>query len=171
VSHPAGVISAAGTRVRTPGDLLLHPAAIAALVVVIVNDRVLKVRYPSEVSGKLSDFAGLVFFPLFMVAAIEAVRWLYRRSSWQLTSRAVVVAVVVVGVAMVAIKTWQPAGDLYRTVMGAVLYPVDAVSSVARGDGLPILGRVNLVQDRTDLFALPFLIVPVWVARRVMDAR
>ena len=40
----------------------------------IVNDRVLKVRYPSEVTGKLSDFAGLVFFPLFLVAAAEALR-------------------------------------------------------------------------------------------------
>jgi len=165
------VISATDARVRTPGDLLLHPVAVAALVVVIVNDRVLKVRYPSEVSGKLSDFAGLVFFPLFLVAAIEGARWLYRRSSWPLTSRAVVVAVVVVGAAMVAIKTSQPAGDVYRTVMGAVLYPVNAAASVARGDGLPSLGRVGLVPDRTDLFALPFLLVPVWVAHRVMDAR
>lgn len=156
---------------RTPGDLLLHPVALLALVLVIFNDRVLKVRYPSEFTGKLSDVAGLVFFPLFLVAAIEAVRWLYRRLSWQLSSRAVVVAVVVVGAVMAAIKTWQPAGDLYRAVMGAVLYPVDGVSSVSRGNGLPSLGRVGLVQDKADLFALPFLLVPVWVARRVMDAR
>ena len=46
---------------RTPGDLLLHPVALLALVLVIFNDRVLKVRYPSEFTGKLSDVAGLVF--------------------------------------------------------------------------------------------------------------
>jgi len=159
-------VSATG---RTPGDLLLHPVALVALVLVIFNDRILKVSYPSEVSGKLSDFAGLVYFPLFLVAAIEGARWLRRRTGWELTSRSVVVAVVVVGTAFVAIKVSHPAGEVYRTVMGVVLYPLDLLSSVMAENGVPPLSRVSLVEDKVDLIAVPALLLPVWIARRVMS--
>lgn len=155
---------------RVPGDLLLHPVAIMALVLVIFNDRVLKVDYPSELSGKLSDFAGLVYFPLFAVAAVEALRWLVRRNRWELTSRAVVNVAVVTGLIFVAIKVWYPAGEAYRSVMGAVMYPISLAGNLVRGDGVPELARVALVADRFDLLAIPVLLLPVWVARRVMDA-
>ena len=164
-----GVRKGAAAAGRTPGDLLLHPVALVALVLVIFNDRVLKVRYPSELSGKLSDFAGLVFFPLFLVATIEGARWLRRRTGWELTSRSVVVAVVVVGTAFVAIKVSHPAGEVYRTVMGMVLYPLDLLSSVIAGNGVPPLSRALLVEDRVDLIAVPALLLPVWIARRVMS--
>jgi hypothetical protein len=136
--------------------------------VVIVNDRWLKVHHPSEVSGKLSDFAGLVYFPLFLVAVVEGARRLRRSRPWELSERAVWVAVAVVGTAMVLIKTWHPAGEVYRTVMGLVLWPVDAGGSLARGNALPPLGRAGLVEDRTDLIALVALCLPVWVGHRIM---
>jgi hypothetical protein len=41
-----------------------------AVAVLIVNDHVLKHRFPGLVTGKLSDFAGLFFFPLLLVDAI-----------------------------------------------------------------------------------------------------
>lgn len=151
-----------------PGDLLLHPVALVALVLVIFNDRVLKVQFPSELSGKLSDFAGLVYFPLFLVAVIEGARWLRRRVGWELTPRAVIVAVLVIGAAFTAIKVSYPAGEAYRSAMGIVLYPVDVVSHVARGNGVPPVARVSLVQDKVDLIAIPALLLPVWVAMRVM---
>lgn len=134
----------------------------------IVNDQVLKVNYPSEVTGKLSDFAGLVYFPLLLVSAAEAMRWLMRVRPWELSERAVWVAVAVVGTAMILIKTWHPAGEVYRAVMGVALWPVDAVSSLVRGNGLPPVGRAGLVEDRTDLIALVALYLPVWVGHRVM---
>ena len=86
----------------------------------------------------------------------------------ELTPRAVVIAVVVVGASFVAIKVSHPAGEVYRTVMGGVLYPLDLVSSVLRGGGAPSLSRVSLVEDKVDLIAVPALLLPVWVARRVM---
>lgn len=153
---------------RSPGDLLLHPIAVVALIVVILNDRVLKVNYPSEVSGKLSDFAGLVYFPLFLVSVIEGARWVMRKRPWELSERAVWVAVVVIGVAMTLIKTWQPAGEVYRTVMGVALWPVDALGAAVHGEGLAPLGRAGLVQDRTDLISLVVLCLPLWVGHKVM---
>ena len=151
---------------RTPGDLLLHPLAIAAMAVVMVNDRVLKVRYPSELTGKLSDVAGLIFFPLLVVAVAEGIRWLVRRDRWTLTPRAVIAVSLAIGVAFVSMKTWHPAGELYRTVMGVVLWPVDAIAALIGGEGLPGLERIALVEDRTDLVALPALLAPGWIATR-----
>ena len=51
----------------------LHPVAIAAVLLLVVNDWVLKPRWPGAVTGKLSDLAGLIFAPLVLSAAIGLV--------------------------------------------------------------------------------------------------
>lgn len=153
---------------RSPGDLLRHPAAFAALVLVILNDRVLKVHFPSPASGKLSDFAGLVYFPLLVVVAIEGARWLIKRSSWQLTSRAVTIAALVVGVAFVLTKTSDLAGDAYRIAIGAALWPVEAIGHLFGGKPLPAFKQAFLAKDLTDLIAVPVLLLPIWISRRTM---
>ena len=43
---------------------LATPIAIFAIALLVVNDHVLKLACPGLVTGKLSDFAGLMFFPL-----------------------------------------------------------------------------------------------------------
>jgi hypothetical protein len=50
---------------------LLHPVPLFALATLILNDHVLKQRYPGWVTGKLSDVAGMVFFPLLLLAFID----------------------------------------------------------------------------------------------------
>ena len=52
---------------------MTHPAAIAALVVLVVNDHLLKAAYPGWITGKLSDFAGMVLAPLVLVAIVDAI--------------------------------------------------------------------------------------------------
>lgn len=49
-------------------DLLARPATIAALVLLAVNDHVLKAAFGGVVTGKLSDFAGLYLFAVFCIA-------------------------------------------------------------------------------------------------------
>ena len=153
---------------RYPGDLLLHPAALVALGLVILNDRVLKVHVPSAFTGKLSDFAGLVYFPLFVVAFIEGVRWLLNRRRWEMSPRSVVVVSVISGIILVLIKTWSPAAEIYRSYLGVVLWPAYLPGNLIQGRGLPEIRRVGVVEDRSDLLALVALAVPVWVSRRVM---
>jgi len=153
---------------RAPGDLLLSPVALVALAVVIVNDRVLKAAHPSVVTGKLSDLAGLVYFPLFVVAAAEALRRLRGRSDWELTWRAVALVAVVTGAVFAAIKCWPPAATAYGPTVGALVWPAQAVASSISGGGLPPLAPAPLVMDPSDLVALPMLVVSVLVARRVM---
>ena len=55
---------------RSWADDLCHPLPIAAVLVLTLNDHVLKGSglLPGWLTGKLSDFAGLFFFPLLLAA-------------------------------------------------------------------------------------------------------
>ena len=52
------------------GRWLGHPATVIALLVLVVNDHVLKAAYPGWVTGKLSDAAGLVLAPPLLAAVL-----------------------------------------------------------------------------------------------------
>ncbi|NJN44377.1 MAG: hypothetical protein HC806_06415 [Anaerolineae bacterium] len=56
---------------RTTLRALSHPLSLFSIVILLVNDHVLKVVAPSSLTGKLSDFAGLFFFP-FLLAGVLA---------------------------------------------------------------------------------------------------
>jgi len=47
---------------------LQHPLVLLSMAVLLLNDHVFKIISPTWLTGKLSDFAGLFFFP-FVVAA------------------------------------------------------------------------------------------------------
>ncbi len=64
-------LAAAPGRRPIPGDALLQPLALGAIAVLLLNDHVFKAVAPGLVTGKLSDIAGLVFFPLLLVAVAE----------------------------------------------------------------------------------------------------
>ncbi|MEN3537862.1 hypothetical protein AAH991_22300 [Microbispora sp. ZYX-F-249] len=69
-------MAGAADRTRTTaGAWLGHPATLAAIAVLLVNDHLLKRLWPGVVTGKLSDVAGmLVAPPLLALAATLAVR-------------------------------------------------------------------------------------------------
>jgi hypothetical protein len=138
---------------------LLRPAALLAIALLVVNDHVLKARAPGLVTGKLSDVAGLVFFPLLLAALAEQVGLRRGRA-------AVIAAAAATGIVFAAVKLWAPAGELYRAGLAALQWPFHAVAAAVTGHALPALGRVRLTQDPTDLIALPALLVPVALARR-----
>jgi hypothetical protein len=51
-------------------DYFIHPVPAAAMVLMAVNDHWLKERWPSWWTGKFSDFLGVFYFPLLLVALI-----------------------------------------------------------------------------------------------------
>lgn len=127
---------------------LLHPIALTAIATLIVNDHVLKVASPSWLTGKLSDVAGLMFFPLLVFALVRPfVRELDRRG-------VVIACAVVTGIAFTAIKVWAPATAACEWSLGALQWPL-------RLDG-PI-APVAITRDPTDLVALPSLLVAIWI--------
>lgn len=138
--------------------LLVAPLSLAAIALLVINDHVLKTYAPGVVTGKLSDVAGMIFFPLLLAAALEQVG--LRRGA-----QTIVAAALATGIVFAAVKLWTPAGDAYRAGLAALQWPFRALAAVLGGDALPALGRVHLTADPTDLLALPALLVPITASR------
>lgn len=51
-------------------DLILNPYFLNGLFLLVINDFYLKYEYSNFITGKLSDFAGLLIFPLFITYLI-----------------------------------------------------------------------------------------------------
>jgi hypothetical protein len=145
-----------------PGGALLHPIALLCIAALILNDHMLKHEVGGWWTGKLSDFAGLVFFPLLVHAGWEYIAtWTGRSRAG--SRRVLIGCLVVTAVGFSIIQLWDPAGDAYRAGLAAVQWPYHAVVAVISGDPTPSVGRVHLTQDPTDLIALPALGVAAWL--------
>lgn len=118
-----------------PSRGLLHPAWLGSLVVLALNDHVLKGAdlLPSGLTGKLSDVAGLMVAPL-LLAAILRVR---SRRAW-------VACHLAVGVVFSAIQLSATCAAGWSALMGLVGFPW------------------VITRDATDLMALPVLALSLW---------
>jgi hypothetical protein len=150
---------------RRACGLLLHPLAVLSVVVLLGNDHLLKAAAPGLLTGKLSDVAGLVVFPLLLaeVAAVIARRMLRR----PIEARALVLAAVLITAAgFSAVKTSNVAADLWAGGLGALQWLVGF--GFARGGPPP---STVVAVDPTDLVALPALLVAVLIARKRRQPR
>ena len=138
---------------------LATPVALGALALLIINDHILKAAYPGLVTGKLSDVAGMIFFPLLVAAAFEHLG--VRRGMTTIIAAACATAI-----AFTAIKLSTSAGDVYRVGLAVLQWPFRAVRALFTGGALPSLSRVQLTADPTDLVALIALAVPITLATR-----
>lgn len=55
-------------------DLILSPFFIIGLITLILNDFYFKYEYGNFITGKLSDFAGLLIFPMFLATIISKLK-------------------------------------------------------------------------------------------------
>ncbi len=148
-----------------PADGLLHPVALIALAVLVLNDQVLKAAWPGFVTGKLSDIAGLIVAPLALQAAWELGAWIVGR--WRGPSRTVLaVSIAVVGLAFAAVQIWEPATDAYRWSLGVAQWPFRALAAAVTGAPSPSVVPVVATGDAEDLVALPALAITWWLGRR-----
>jgi hypothetical protein len=145
-----------------PGELLLHPFALTALGVLLLNDHLLKAQWPGLVTGKLSDFAGLLILPLFLHAVwIGAVRITGRVPDDHSARVALFASCLVSGLAFAAIKLSVVWNGIYGTVLAVLQWPLQAAVSASTGSGLPPVRPVVLVMDPWDLLAVAILAVPL----------
>ncbi len=55
-------------------DLILNPFFLVGLFLLIINDLYLKSEFGNFLTGKISDFAGLLIFPMFIAALVPGLR-------------------------------------------------------------------------------------------------
>jgi len=130
----------------------LHPIALAALALLLVNDWVLKPRLgATAVTGKLSDAAGLVFAPLALSAAIgvalAVAARLGARIDPSLSRRRLGLCVAATAVAFAAIKLDADAARAVATVISRFGRPA------------------HIALDPSDLWCLPALAIALWIGR------
>jgi hypothetical protein len=132
---------------------LLHLVAIAALVVLVVNDHILKGAWPGLVTGKASDVAALILVPVLAVdiARLLAGGRLLPRTRAQVASA----AALLIAATFVAVKLHPFANEAYAFVMGLVQWPGSLLGSLVGGAPLVAPGRAPTVLDAGDLIALP----------------
>ncbi|RMG11865.1 MAG: hypothetical protein D6729_17430 [Deltaproteobacteria bacterium] len=140
---------------RRPGlpiDEFFAPLPLLAVGVLALNDHVLKGSglLPGWVTGKLSDLAGLFFFPLFLSALVGLVT---RRPA---TRRRLVLACLFTGLGFALLQLSAPVAAAYLWVHRALF---------------PFLGPLDVTQDATDLVALSMLPLAYLYGRRRLQRR
>jgi hypothetical protein len=127
----------------------LHPLTLLLVVVLVVNDWLLKAQWRgSWLTGKLSDVAGLAFAPVVLTAAIglvlHAAARLGVRVDPSLSARKLVAACAATALGFAAIKLAAPVRELFVGALGhgAAVDP-----------------------DWSDLLCLPCVVVAWWIGR------
>jgi hypothetical protein len=120
------------------------PSVWLAIAVLLVNDHVLKAAHPSWLTGKLSDVAGLYFFPFLVLLAVGPL--LDRAGERPRASG--LFAFIATALGFVLIKVQPMANALAEQVLGA-----------------PFGGRAAIAMDPTDLLALA-AVAPAWLLWR-----
>src|SRR6185503_14129060 len=129
----------------------MHPVTLLCVLVLVVNDWVLRRHRPgSGIVGKLSDIAGLAFAPVVLTAAIGLILALAARLGARidpsLTRRRLALAVVATGAGFAAIKLSPAAAELFVRILSFVR-------------------PATVNTDRTDLLTLPALALAYWIGR------
>ncbi len=122
------------------------PLPLAMVGLLVLNDHVLKARFHNALTGKLSDFAGCFFLPLFLSALLSLAGVASARA------RLAVGAVATLAL-FTSVKTSAVAAGAVCGVMGWLGAPL----------GLSCDG---IVVDVTDLAALPMIPLSVWFGVR-----
>ena len=132
---------------------VMNAPFVGAVALLALNDHWLKGSewIPATVTGKLSDFAGLFFFPLLLVA-LGRLPLIRGRRLPRLHRLALTIAVVATGAVFAIVKTTSAGADFYRAVLD-LLWGT----------------RVRFVADPTDLVALTVLPLTWWYGRRLSE--
>lgn len=144
---------------RTPGASLCHPLALASLALLLFNDHYLKQAWPSALSGKLSDLAGVFLTPLVLFAAYELARPATLRADPRRENRVLGCLAIATAIGFALPELWGPADHAYRYGMGALRFPFRALAALLTSGDWPDFRPVVATPDVSDLLALPMAFV------------
>lgn len=146
--------------IDSPGGALLHPVALISIALLVLNDHWWKWEFSNWWTGKLSDIAGLIFFPLLLQSFWELGRTALGRP-FRSSRRVLVVCAIATAAVFSAINLWEPASHIYRFGLGALAWPLHAAVGLVTSGSLPPYAPVSMVMDPTDLVAVPAIAIAV----------
>ncbi len=130
-----------------------HPLPMAAVALTALNDHWLKYRFPGFLTGKISDFSGVFYFPIFLLALevmlcrLEPLKRLQKSIR---TKENLLLLILFTDLLMVIVKLHAPSARAIEHFFAAYFF------------------KIQLTQDPTDLIA--FAVNPltyVFVKRRM----
>lgn len=137
-----------GTFSISQGNFFLRPLPLVAVVLMALNDHVLKYRYPGLVTGKLSDFLGVFYFPIFLLALVV----LLPGRGTRLSRVGILVAIALTDSLLIGVKTSPAIAAWVSAVFHAWLFDI------------------KIAADPTDLWALTMNPVSYWYLARFLPA-
>jgi hypothetical protein len=139
-------------RAALPAGEFLHPLPLLAVLVLALNDHFLKGArlLPAALTGKLSDVAGLLFFPLLLTAGLDTVAFGVARLGIPLDF---------------SLRRWKLAAAVAATAAAFVAVKLSPIAAGAAARALSLVFSSRIVADPTDLLALPALLVPFLLGR------
>jgi len=143
-------------------DGLLHPVALASIGLLILNDHVLKAAFGNALTGKLSDVAGMIFFPLLLQAALEVLRSFLGRP-WAPSRVVLVASCAATAIVFSLVNTVPEVAALWSLALGGLQWPFLSVVALIQSHPIPAVRPVVTTVDPTDLVTVPFVLIAAWV--------
>ncbi|SNB74894.1 beta propeller repeat protein [Thermoflexus hugenholtzii] len=122
---------------RISGHALAHSVVLLSVPLLLLNDHLLKARFPSFWTGKLSDFAGLFFFPFLVIPALALALGPLRLSP----SRLADLGFGLTALSFAALKFSPPLNAAIATIVSALLGR-PAVFALDPSDGIALIALI-----------------------------
>jgi len=117
-------------------DFFINPVVMGTVLLTGLNDHYLKYKFPGFITGKISDFLGLFYFPLFCAAIIILMGHFILRKTYQLNKTMLFVFIVLTDIVFVILKLNHEASQSFSTVFSEWIF------------------KIKIVNDPIDLIAL-----------------
>ena len=82
----------------------MHPLPLSAIALMALNDHWLKYKYPGFITGKLSDFCGVFYFPIFLLALGAALFQILKGNAYVMLKAHVLWAILFTDTLMIIVK-------------------------------------------------------------------
>ena len=114
----------------------IHPIPLGAIFIMALNDHWLKFQFGNFLTGKISDFCGVFYFPIFLLALIALVDEVFRLQRFRLGPKSAMGAIVFTDLLMFIVKLSGVGVHSIEIFFKSYLFPI------------------QLISDPTDLFSL-----------------
>lgn len=137
-------------KTPTAFGFFIHPLPLAAVLVTAINDHYLKYASPSDLTGKISDFTGLFYFPLFL-AALTIITGFAFSKEIRFSPGLLISCILVTDIPFVILKLSPELSKRLAEYFSATFFPV------------------AIIADPTDLWALLSSLACYFFARRYFE--